>query len=257
MGYCITKPYDERLGTEKSFSISNAFYATDFRTDANGVCYVGNHELPAVASTSETKMDYATRLTNFDGGEVADGVVFLELYRCRNVKISPSVHFVYMKDCEDIEVPESVLVVSSDNCRNINLPRSKYDSPYFNPNTDGVHTNVSKKCYDALMSKIDEISMTLNPEERIDLRKPSDLVRVAVEFKNDLLFREWITPSLISKEKAEQIIAEARAEEKRLRKQKFLKPFKIGCGAIAITGAVIAGLLAFGAGSFIWALLGL
>lgn len=257
MGYCITKPYDERLGTEKGFSISNAFYATNFRTDANGVCYVGEHEIPSVASTSDTKMDYATRLTNFDGGEVENGVVFLELVGCRNIKISPSVHFIYMKDCVDIDVPESVLVVSSDNCRNINLPRSKYDSPYFNANTDRVHTNVSKKCYEALMSKIDEISMTLNPEEKIDLRKPSDLVRVAVEFKNDLLFRDWITPSLISKEKAEQIIAEARAEERQLRKKKILKPFKIGCGVIAVTGAILAGLLAFGAGSFIWALLGL
>ncbi len=257
MGYCITKPYDERLGTEKSYSITNAFYATDFKTDANGVCYVGNHEIPAVASTSDAKMDYVTRLTQFDGGAVDDGVVFLELVRCRNVKISPSVHFLYMKDCADIEVPESVLVVSTENCRNINLPKSKYESPYFNSNADRVHTNVSKKCYDALMSKIDEISMTLNPTERIDLRKPSDLVRVAVEFKNDLLFRDWITPSLISKEKADQIIAEARAEERAARKKKILKPFKIGCGAIAITGAVIAGLLAFGAGSFIWALLGL
>ncbi len=257
MGYCITKPYDERLGTEKGFSISNAFYATNFKTDANGVCYVGEHEIPSVASTSDTKMDYATRLTNFDGGEVADGVVFLELVGCRNIKISPSVHFVYMKNCADIEIPESVLVVSSENCRNINLPRSKYDSPYFNSNTDRVYTNVSKRCFDALMSKIDEISMTLNPEERIDLRKPSDLVRVAVEFKNDLLFRDWITPSLVSKEKAEKIIAEARAEEKRLRKQKILKPFKIGLGVIAVTGAVIAGLMAFGLGSFIRAFLGL
>lgn len=253
MGYCITKPYDERLGTEKGFSISNAFYATDFRTDANGVCYVGDHEIPAIASTSDAKMDYATRLTNFDGGEVGNDVVFLELVRCRNVKISPSVHFVYMKDCADIEVPESVLVVSAENCRNINLPRSKYDSPYFNSNTDRVHTNVSKKCYEALMSKIDELSMTLNPEEKIDLRKPSDLVRVAVEFKNDLLFRDWITPSLISKEKADQIIAEARAEEKQRRKKKFLKPFKIGCAVIA----VLAALLFFGAGASIMALLGL
>lgn len=253
MGYCITKPYDERLGTEKGFSISNAFYATDFRTDANGVCYVDDHEIPAIASTSDAKMDYATRLTNFDSGEVGNDVVFLELVRCRNVKISPSVHFVYMKDCADIEVPESVLVVSTENCRNINLPRSKYDSPYFNSNTDRVHTNVSKKCYEALMSKIDELSMTLNPEEKIDLRKPSDLVRVAVEFKNDLLFRDWITPSLISKEKADQIIAEARAEEKQRRKKKLLKPFKIGCTVIA----VLAALLFFGAGASIMALFGL
>lgn len=253
MGYCITKPYDERLGTEKGFSISNAFYATNFRTDANGVCYVDDHEIPAIASTSDAKMDYATRLTNFDSGEVGNDVVFLELVRCRNVKISPSVHFVYMKDCADIEVPESVLVVSTENCRNINLPRSKYDSPYFNSNTDRVHTNVSKKCYEALMSKIDELSMTLNPEEKIDLRKPSDLVRVAVEFKNDLLFRDWITPSLISKEKADQIIAEARAEEKQRRKKKLLKPFKIGCTVIA----VLAALLFFGAGASIMALFGL
>ena len=253
MGYCITKPYDERLGTEKGFSISNAFYATDFRTDANGVCYVDDHEIPAIASTSDAKMDYATRLTNFDSGEVGNDVVFLELVRCRNVKISPSVHFVYMKDCADIEVPESVLVVSTENCRNINLPRSKYDSPYFNSNADRVHTNVSKKCYEALMSKIDELSMTLNPEEKIDLRKPSDLVRVAVEFKNDLLFRDWITPSLISKEKADQIIAEARTEEKQRRKKKLLKPFKIGCTVIA----VLAALLFFGAGASIMALFGL
>ena len=114
-------------------------------------------------------MDYATRLTNFDGGSVDDGVVFLELYRCRDVKISPSVHFLYMKDCADIEVPESVLVVSTDNCRNISLPKSKYDSSCFNPKSDNVHTNVSKKCYEALMSKIDELSLTLNPTEKIDL----------------------------------------------------------------------------------------
>ncbi len=253
MGYCITKPYDERLGTEKGFSITNAFYATDFKTDGNGVCYVDDHELPAIASTSESKMDYATRLTNFDGGSVDDNVVFLELYRCRNVKISPSVHFLYMKDCVDIEVPESVLVVSTDNCRNINLPQSKYESPYFNSNSDSVHTNVSKKCYEALMSKIDEISMTLNPTESIDLRKPSDLVRVAVEFKNDLLFRDWITPSLISKEKADQIIAEARAEAKQRRKKKILKPIKIGCTVIAIL-AVLGAVLAGGA---LWALLGI
>lgn len=253
MGYCITKPYDERLGTEQGYSITNAFYATDFRTDRNGVCYVGEHELPAIASTSESKMDYATRLTNFDGGSVDDGVVFLELYRCRDVKISPSVHFLYMKDCADIEVPESVLVVSTDNCRNISLPKSKYDSSCFNPKSDNVHTNVSKKCYEALMSKIDELSLTLNPTEKIDLSKPSDLVRVAVEFRNELLFRDWITPSLISKEKADQIIAEARAEERQRRKKKILKPFKIGCAVIAIL-AVLGAVLAGGA---LWALLGI
>lgn len=103
------------------------------------------------------------------------------------------------------------------------------------------------------MSKIDEISMTLNPTESIDLRKPSDLVRVAVEFKNDLLFRDWITPSLISKEKADQIIAEARAEAKQRRKKKILKPIKIGCTVIAIL-AVLGAVLAGGA---LWALLGI
>lgn len=95
------------------------------------------------------------------------------------------------------------------------------------------------------MSKIDEISMTLNPTEGIDLRRPSDLVRVAVEFKNDLLFRDWITPSLISKEKADQIIAEARAEERQRRKNKILKPFKVGCkvfAVLALLGAVLAGV---------------
>lgn len=95
------------------------------------------------------------------------------------------------------------------------------------------------------MGKIDEISMTLNPTEGIDLRKPSDLVRVAVEFKNDLLFRDWITPSLISKEKADQIIAEARAEARQRRKNKIMKPFKVGCtvlAVLAVLGVVLAGV---------------
>lgn len=254
MGYCITKPYDERLGTEKGFSISNALYATPFRTDENGVCYIGEREVSSVASTSDAKMDYVTRLTQFDGGSVEDGVVFLELVGCKNVKISSSVHFLYMKDCSDIEVPESVLVVSTEGCSNISLPLSKYESPYFNSNSDCVHTNVSKRCYDALMYKIDEISMTLNPNERIDLRKPSDLVRVAVEFRNELLFRDWITPSLISKEKAEQIIAEARAEEKRIRNLKIRRTLILGGLALAATAAL---LISTGIGASLMRMLGL
>lgn len=257
MGYCVTKPYDERLGTEKGYTITNSFYTTSLRTDADGVCYVGERECPAFASMSECKMDYATRLTLFDSGCVEDGVIFLELIRCRDVRIPSSVHFLYMKECADIEVPETVLVVSTDNCRNISVPQSQYETSFFNPKLDNVHTNVLKKCSDALFYKIDELSLALNPEEAIDVNIPCDLVRVAVEFRNDLLYRDWITPSLISKEKAEKIIAENKAEEKAIRRKKILKPLKIGGGVIAVSAAIAAGLLASGAGAALLPLLGL
>ncbi len=239
MGYCITKPYDERLGTENGFSITNSFYATDYKTDADGVCYLGGLECPSLPSMSDFKMDYVTRLTLFESGSVEDGVVFLELIRCKNVKISPSVHFVYMKDCADIDVPASVLVLSAENSTNINVPKIQYQTPYFNPNSDKVQTVVLKQCSDALLYKIDEVSLTLNPEVEIDLNKPNELVRVAVEFRNELLFRDWITPSLISKDKAMQILAERKKTEKKTLLNILLAPFKFGGNIIAAGGDAV------------------